>query len=169
MVLREIRLGTVAWWSLCFVYFVGGISILASFVRYLFIRRYILADDIYEAIALNETIEVWNAVEYCTASIAFCLPSLRSLWRRKTNTSPAPTAAGELASYVSGERTTTGDRESGKSQGDMSSSNCTLASWRGNTGNTGGDGNGNGGGGRGDGEKVEVAIVIGLAPRPISA
>jgi len=92
MVLREIRLG-VTWLSLCFVFFVGGISILASVVRYLFIRRYIPAEDAYEAIALNETIEVWNAVEYYTASIAFCLPSLRSMWRMKSNTSSAPIAA----------------------------------------------------------------------------
>jgi len=125
MVLREIRLGTVARWSLCFVYFVGGISILASFLRYVFIRRYIPADDEYEAIALNETFEVWNAVEYCTASIAFCLPSLRGLWRRKPNVSPGPTSLGGLASSVSEERpppTTEEDRESTKSHGEASSS-----------------------------------------------
>ena len=72
-----------------FVYLVGGISIVAAVMRYVFIYRYMSARNDREAIALHQANELWNSIEYCTASIAFCLPALRNLFRKKL-CSPIP-------------------------------------------------------------------------------
>jgi hypothetical protein len=94
LVLRELRLRKGEVYAFAFIYLIGSASILASILRYAFIRvayrdglKYQAHNSsAYEAVYLStdldEKIKVWTTVEYCTASIAFCLPSLRNLLRR---------------------------------------------------------------------------------------
>jgi hypothetical protein len=68
-------------------------------------------DRVYLSAVLDENIKVWTTVEYCTASIAFCLPSLRNLLRKgpggilgrriELNSTSSPRRSREESSYVS--------------------------------------------------------------------
>ncbi|KAA8899250.1 hypothetical protein FN846DRAFT_177671 [Sphaerosporella brunnea] len=93
LVLRELHLRKVEVFAFVFVYAIGSVSIFASLLRYIFIRIAYrnglgvrpgddLAESIYRSAALDEKIKIWTTVEYSTASIAFCLPSLRNMMRR---------------------------------------------------------------------------------------
>ena len=72
-------------YALAFIYLFGGASVVASLLRYTFIRIAYLEgfQTPPMMVELGEKIKIWTAVEYGTAFVAFCLPSFRALLRRR--------------------------------------------------------------------------------------
>lgn len=83
MLLHTLQLRRSEKLAVVLVYVVGALSPMASLLRYEFIRKgFGTNPDSSDEFALDEVIKVWTTVEYSTAAIAFCLPSLRGILRR---------------------------------------------------------------------------------------
>lgn len=83
-IINSMKLKRREGFALMFVFLVGFASTVASVLRWVFIfRAYRLVQDNAGAVYKIEIIKVWTTAEVSTASIAFCLPVLRSLVRKK--------------------------------------------------------------------------------------
>lgn len=83
-IIKSLKLKRREGFALTFVFMVGFASTIASILRWAFIyRAYQQVQNIEGAVYKIEIIKVWTTAEVSTASIAFCLPVLRNLIRRK--------------------------------------------------------------------------------------
>ncbi|KAH8145328.1 uncharacterized protein LAJ45_10608 [Morchella importuna] len=81
-ILKTLKLQPREGFALTFVFLVGIASTTASVLRWAFIySAYRQEQDVDGAIYKIEIIKVWTTAEISTATIAFCLPVLRSLVR----------------------------------------------------------------------------------------
>ena len=93
LILRTLGLQGSERYAFVFVYVVGGLSPLASLLRYVFIRMGYVDNPAalvpgkafffaVDSLTLLEKIKLWTTVEAASGIVAFCLPSLRRLFKR---------------------------------------------------------------------------------------
>lgn len=83
-IIKSMKLKRREGFALVFVFLVGIASTIASILRWAFIFfAYRQVQDNAGAVYKIEIIKVWTTAEVSTASIAFCLPVLRNLVRKK--------------------------------------------------------------------------------------